>query len=1016
MIAPTIEQEVFPNIELDVVNATIVYPGAGPSEVEKSICVPMEQAVYGLNNIDKMTCNAAENIANLTIELSEGANLDLSLQEIRNQIESIQGLPLGAETPTVTKVVRERQIVGLMLSGPLSEPYLYKLARKIEDQISSIEEVGRVTMEGVKETELVIEFKPETLAQYGLTLARVAQTLRSASLDLPAGSIQTKTGALLLRSIAKKDTPEEFAQIVIVTKPDGAVVTLGQLAKIEERIEEKDDFLTFDGKAAVYIKVFQKDGFTPKEVATKVQAYMDQKQDEFPEAIKLTLWSDYSAIFNDRFALLIKNATIGLALVFIILALFLEIHLAFWVMLGIPISFMGSLILLPMFGVSINMISLFAFILVLGIVVDDAIVIGENVYQKIEAGMPRLQAAIQGTKEMAPAVTFAILTTIVAFSPLMFIAGTMGRFMMAIPVIVMSVLAISLVEALVILPAHLAKKPGKNWAIIDKLERVQQGADKVLKNFTYGPFTRLLRTALKYRYATVSLGIVSLILSAALVSSGILPVRFFPSIESDEVKLTVALPTGYPRVRSEEIIKELESIGKQTLAKIDLEKGEGKNSFEHSYSKFIAQDRNSGASATIKFRLKPAGERSISALEFGRRWRKAVDQTPEILSMSLSDRGMHFGADISIALSHPNQKTLAQATEETKTWLAGFTGVVDIDDSEKAGKREMQFRLTNQARSMGITPQSFADDLRNAFFGLQVSILQRDKQEVKVQLRYPKSVREDLNNLERLRIRSANGGEITLAEAATLFESQEPIAIRRTNRQRVVQVNGSIESSVKNPDDITSAIKTQWIPQLKLRYPGLDARIEGRSEDRAKSMKSLLLSFLFAMFFIYALLAVFFRSYNQPIVVMLAIPFGISGAVIGHLVLGYALSFLSLFGLIGLSGVVVNDSLILVDAVNRNNQHESGFIEALVQAAASRLRPIVMTSVTTFCGLMPMLLETSRQAQFMVPMAISLGFGIMFATVITLILVPSFYLIEKDFQDFRKQKKPPVTALESLPS
>ena len=699
---------------------------------------------------------------------------------------------------------------------------------------------------------------------------------------------------------------------------------------------------------------------------------------------------------------MMRNAAIGLILVFCILTLFLEIRLAFWVMVGIPVSFIGSLVILPMTGVSINMISMFGFILVLGIVVDDAIVIGENIFQHRERGEGALEAAILGCKEMAAPVIFAILTTMVAFAPLNYIEGHMGKFLNAIPVIVISVIGISLIEGLFILPAHLAHgSPKPLPGPFKLLDRLRHFSDRGLRWVTHKPFQSTLNIALNNRYATTALGLAFLMLSLGALAGGVVPIRFFPNIEGDQVNLTVELPTGFPALETEKILRQVEQQGMGILERMDQKADNGRKSFDHVYSRVQSQSRRNpsvATSATVQIRLTDESVRNVSTFKFARMWRQSIRNLPEVQSISLRSRGMRFGEDINLSLSHQNSESLAQLKGQVKQQLSTYEGIKEIKDSEKEGNREFQFSLTNEARTMGITPQLFAANLRSAFQGIEALTLKRSREDLSVMVLFPKEYRENLNKLETTLLRAPTGGLISMADAANITEGREPVAIRRVDQERVINVTAEVEEEGQSVDDIIDTIKADYLPLLEAQYPALTVKLEGSHKERKKSLQSLWIGFGAAMLAIYALLAVFFKNYSQPLLVMSAIPFGIAGAVAGHLVLGHPISFLSLFGLVGLTGVVVNDSLILIDAVNRHPLRRENLQQALVEATMFRLRPIVLTSVTTFASLMPILAETSRQAQFLIPMAISLGVGIMFATLITLILVPAFYLIHEDLR------------------
>ena len=995
LMMSNIRQEVFPDIALDVVSATVVYPGAGPSEVESALCLPMEEAVSTVTGLDNLNCTAQEGFASLTLELEKGTDLGQTLQDVRSNLAVIQEWPKDAEVPQVSQVMRKRRILSLALSGPLEPKSLFDVARRIETKLLAVEGVSEVSFKGVRSTELVIEVEPQDLSQHGLSLRKLASIIAAESKDLPAGALKTEQGELLLRSLAKRTDPLQYAELVAESRPDGGVTKLGQIAKIEERPKESEDFSELDGEPTVFLEIYQKEDFTPNQVSESVARFVAQAK--LPPSLKLVVWDDRSDVFNDRFKLMVQNGIQGLVLVFVILALFLEIHLAFWVMLGIPISFVASFLILSLTGVTINMISLVGYILVLGIVVDDAIVIGESVYSRIEKGESRLSAAIAGAMEMGPPVFFSMLTTVVAFAPLVYIGGNMGRFMYAIPVIVISVLTVSLVESLFVLPSHLAH-PAKpfRFVLFRWIESLRGKCDGGLTRLIEGRYKRSLAWALENRYLVLSIGIASLILTGALVMGGQLPTQFFPSIEDDEVTLNAELPAGYPAEKSRLVLRQILATGIKVVEEGDHKKGLKSSSLLHHYVNFESQSAESGSLATIKLRLKPADQRSMSSFEIGQRWRKAVARLPEVSTVRLTSRGMNFGDDLNLQLAHSDTKTLLAAVEHAKNWAGRIDGVVDLSDSEKLGKRELRFTLTPEAQALGLTAQEFAADLRAAFSGVLVSRLEKEKQQIEVWVRYPKEVRSNLSNLENLRMLSPKGGEYALGQAAVLSAAQEPVSITRQNQERIITVSGKIEQRIKNPETITQAVQAELVPELKALYPGLSTFAGGAQKDRAQSLDSLGWGFLAALVFIYCLLAIFFKSYTQPMMVMSAIPFGIAGAALGHLILGHPLSFMSLFGLVGLTGVVVNDSLVLIDSVNRHPKVQTEPIAGLIEAAQDRVRPILMTSVTTFGGLMPLLAETSRQAQFLIPMAISLGVGILFATFITLFLVPCLFLIRKD--------------------
>jgi multidrug efflux pump subunit AcrB len=1001
--ALNITQEVFPDIETNRINISGSYPGAGPSEVENSLCKPIESAIVEIQGIEQSVCTAREEKASISIELEKGVDLQTTLQDIKNAVDSINNFPDDIDRPTVSKQIRRRGLIDLILYGDVPEEALFEYAYLLQSDLLKIDGITYAEISGTRPKEILVEITPENLTHYDLSLDSLAAIMKNTSLDIPGGSVKVGSGSILLRTTAKRDTVEQFSEIPIYNNQAGTVLKLGDIATIKEQLTEASSFAMLNGKHAAIISIYQDKNFTPQELSIKVHAYLDNYKKSIPNSIKFEVWSDRSEHFKSRFDLLLKNAGIGITLVFLVLAFFLEIRLAFWVMLGMAVSYLGSLIILPYTDVTIHMNSMFAFILVSGIVVDDAIVVGENIFRYREEGKPFLEAAIEGCQHMAAPVTFAILTTICAFAPMLYIEGHMGQFIYAIPVIVIAVLSISLLECLFILPAHLAhgsKKPLGGPFLI--FEYIRKKSDRAIKQFISGPFERVVRSTLQNRYITISTGFVFLLISLGFIGGGIIPMQFFPKIESDTVQLTIELPSGYPAENTIKIIKEVEKLGKDFIDKMDREANNGFKSYDHIYSSVQMKSRRTRSQNTIlsvRMRFRGEHERNIEPFVFARQWRRMISNKPEVISVNLRSRMMSFGDDIRISLSHSNSELLKKAAQELKDHLASYEGIKDIVDSETGGNREYRFTLTDEAKAMGITPALFASKIRSAFQGIDVLTIPKDTEDVNVALLFPKSYRENITTLDTMQIAAPNGESITLRDAVIIEEGIEPVAIRRVDGLRVIEITAGFEENVENTDEVTIAIQENYVPVIEGLYPGITVKIRGSHENRAKSLNSLLFGFITALVTIYALLAIFFKSYIQPAIVMIAIPFGIAGAIGGHFVLGHPVSFMSIFGLVGLTGVVVNDALILIDAINRHPQKNENIFETLVAASKLRFRPIVLTSVTTFAGLTPILMETSRQAQFMIPTVISLGVGILFATIITLLLVPAIYFVMHDLRE-----------------
>lgn len=1007
---PSIKQEIFPEVSLDRVQVSVAYPGAGPEEVEEGILLKIEESLTGVDGIKQLKSAAVEGSGSVTAEVYSDQDPDLILQDIKSEIDRIITFPEDAEKPVISKLLNRREVVSVVVYGDVAERSLREQAEAIRDELLELPNITQVDLGGVREFEISVDVPEENLRRYQLTLEQVASQIRSASLDLPGGTVKTKGGEILLRTKERRYWGSEYADIVIRSTPDGSRVTLGDIAVVRDAFEDSDQFARFDGMPAAMVKVFRIGEQKPIEISEQIFDYVEQKKQEMPESLNLALWNDTSEIFESRMNLLQKNAMIGLSLVILILGLFLEIRLALWVMLGIPISFFGTLFLMPVLGVSINMISLFAFILALGIVVDDAIVVGENIYEHRQLGKTYLQAAIEGALEVAIPVTFSIMTTVAAFLPLVFVSGMMGKFIQVIPMIVITLLVVSLIESLLVLPAHLTLgKPTRNpGRILRGIEKVRGLFSNSLDRIINGPYRRLLQLNLTYRYASLAFGLAALVLTIGIIKGGIIKFHFMPEVDGDRITASLQMNRGVPTEETARVVQLVLEKAMETVEEYDAERSAGDTILRNIYSVTggtIAGGGPGGGSSssgshlgTVALFLTKSEERGIPATEISARWREKVGEIPGVESLTFASSLVHMGANIDIRLAHEDFAILDVASTRVREALEQYPGVGDIEDTYSQGKQEIKLRLTPQGRALGITEQDLGRQIRAAFHGAEALRLQRGRNEVRVMVRYPEDDRKELWNLESMRIRTPSGNEMPLLQAASVEESRGFSSINRTDRKRVINITASVDSRKANAGEILTDLKSGLLPQLEADFPGLSFSMEGEEKERKESLGSMLEGFKLALVAIFVLLAIPFRSYSQPLLIMSAIPFGMIGAVLGHLIMGFNLSLLSMFGLVALSGVVVNDSLLLIDRANSNRRQGEELETSLLEAGTRRFRPILLTSLTTFFGLMPMILETSVQAQFLIPMAISLGFGILFATGITLLLIPALYMILEDFR------------------
>ena len=999
----TMKVEVFPETDLDIIRIQTEYSGASPSEVEEAILRRIEENVAGLAGIKRIDSTAREGWGTVTIEVVKGWDLKKLLEEVKAEVERITTLPDEAEKPEVSELTRRSRVINVAVYGDAQEKTIKHLAERVKDDITNLPGITLAELHGIRKNEVSIEISEATLRRYELTLGQVAEAVRKASLDLPAGRIKTAGGEILIRTKGRRYYAEDYSDVAVISRSDGSKVTLGQIATLKDSFEDVDISANFQGKAAAMIHVYRVADQNALTVAQTVKDYIENIRPTLPEGIDITFYSDRSRILKSRLELLIRNLAIGLCLVVLLLGLVMNLRLAFWVTLGIPISFAFGLVLLPQLDVSINMISLFAFIMVLGIVVDDAIIIGENIYRKQEQGYSPFKAAVEGAVEVGRPVIFAVLTTMVAFWPLLLAGGRTGKILRNLPIVVILVLLGSLVEALLILPSHLERSA--NRAAQKSLARPKEKRfSRWLKQFINGPYARMVDLCVQWRYATLALGIAMLTISFGVWHAGWVKFTYFPRVEGNTMRAYVTMPVGTPVERTWEVATLMEQAALEAISEAEQKRSKSaKPLLEYS---MLQVGRHSGRGATqgtgghlaqAWINLIDSEDRDISTNALTRRWRKKVGVIPDAETITYRSEIHSAGNPIEVHLSSDDQEQLLAATEDLKTELGTYPGVFDIGDSFLPGKKEMQLKLKPAARSLGLTLEDLARQVRHAFYGAEALRMQRGKDEIKVMIRYPDAERRSLGFVEDMRIRTAEGAEVPFSQVAQVNIKQGYATIERAQRYRVVKITADVDEKVSNANEVRNLLAANFLPELKARHPGLRLTIEGVGKRQQETWADVFKGFGIALFGIYALLAIPFRSFTQPLVVMAAIPFGFVGALVGHLLMGYNLSILSIFGMVGLAGVVVNDSLVLIYAANRfRTQERMTAHDAIIKAGCIRFRAILMTSLTTFAGLTPMIIERSVQAQFLIPMAISLGFGVLFATFITLLLIPCGYMIRED--------------------
>ena len=1001
-----IKQEIFPEFTLDMVNVAVPYPGASPAEVEQGIILAVEEEVRGLDGVKRVYSSANEGAGVVSVELLLGADGDKVLNDVKGAVDRIATFPEDAERPTVSLASRKREVVSLIFSGDQDRRALQELAEKARRRLLESPDVTQAEVVGVPPLEVSIELSRARIEGLGLSLDDVARQVTAASLELPGGEVETRGGEFLVRVSDRKLAGDEFADIILRSTIDGAQVRLGDVATIRDAYQDTDLEYFYNGHPAVRLTAYRVGDETPAAVAAATKTLAEALATELPPTVSVEVWNDDSKMLDERIDLLIRNGRMGLVLVLLVLALFLDLRLAFWVALGIPLSFAGAFVLAPGLGVSINMVSLFALIIVLGLVVDDAIVVGENIYELTERGMGRSEAAIQGAREMAVPVTFAVLTSVAAFAPLLFVPGVMGKIFGIIPIVVISVLLFSLIEGFFILPAHLGHGEGANGArkgsLLWRLEAPRRWMAGMLERFIALRYRPMLDWVIDWRHTTMAVATASLILTVGILKAQIVPFSFFPKLEGNKVSVGARLPYGAPTAATNEVRLILEDALQQTVS--ELSEGGAKPVMKGVLMKVgegnAAGGPGGGTAASgshllgVEVELVSSEERDFTSKAFTELWQSKVPPLAGVDALSFqSSSGPGAGAAVDVQLSHPDTEVLARASGEMAEILRGYTDLRDIENSYAAGKPQLDFTLLPNARTLGLTASDVARQLRAGFYGSEALREQRGRNELRVMVRLPEDERVSEFDVEQLRIKTPGGAFVPLGAVAAFTRNRAPTTIERESGQRTVNVSAELSATARSSQDVVADLKARVLPELQARYPELQLDLVGEQREQKESLSSLAGNFGIALFVIYALLAVPFRSYTQPAIIMSAIPFGIVGAVMGHLVMGFELSIISMMGIIALSGVVVNDSLVLIDAANGFRREGQDAKTAIINAGARRMRPILLTSFTTFFGLMPMIFETSPQARFLIPMAISLGFGVLFATAIVLVLVPALYII-----------------------
>lgn len=999
LMSLAIRKQMFPLVETNWIAVSVPYPGAAPQEVEQGITIKIEEALNGVEGLKRVISHSKRSVSSAWIEVDTDYSTQEVLDEVKLQIDAISSFPEGMERPVVKRDKFKQEVMYISLYGDLPRGQLKDLGKEIHDEIRDLSLVNVSDYFGGLAYEIGIEVDQHKLREYQLTFVELANAIRGNAANLSAGQIRAENGMISMRIENQAYNQLEFEQIPVVQRSDGTMVLLGDVAKVNDGFVEGLQYSKFNGKNSVTIFVGASSDQSMPDISAQVKAYIAEKNQELPPQVRLEPWVDMTFYLQGRLDMMMDNMISGGALVFLILALFLRFRLAFWVMMGLPVSFLGALLFMPLefIDVTINVTSLFAFILVLGVVVDDAIVVGESASEEIEKHGHSLDNVVRGVKRVATPATFGVLTTIAAFVPMLLSSGPESAMSHSVGYVVVLCLLFSLVESKLILPAHLAKM---NYKVVNKqskMHRLRSAIDGALQRFVAGTYQPFLARALHYRVTVLLTFVGVLILGIGLFINGFVRFIGMPQIPHDFPRITIEMKQQSSEQATLDAIYEVEEVLKRIDKELEQEYGAGV--IEQTFTRLTSR-----SGAQVMVRMTDPELRELNTFEVAARWREAMPNIAGLKSLTIADNLFGSGrddGDVSFKLIGLDDAQLMAAASQLKQKLAKVKGVSDIDDSRQSATQEVQFELKPLARSLGLTLKDIASQVNFSFYGIEAQRIMRDAQEVKVMLRYPQSQRSSIGHIDETIIFTKTGQQVPLSELAVITLTDGVNRIRREDGKRTVSVWATVDSAQIEPIKLAKEIRDEFMPEMLKEYPQVSSEVAGRVQEEMEGASTQFRNFVLSLLVIFALLAVPLHSYSQPLIIMSVIPFGVIGSVLGHMIFGIDLSTMSLFGIIAAAGVVVNDSLVMVDFVNKSREQGVALRDAVVHAGGRRFRAIALTSLTTFIGLVPIMFESSMQAQIVIPMAISLAFGVGFATVITLILIPCLYVLLEDLKAFK---------------
>ena len=1009
--ATNLVQEILPELSLDRVQILVEYPGATPGEIEESVVGKIEEQIRGVEGLDRLEATASEGLGSVIAEFKTGTDIDRAINDVKAEVDRIITFPEEARRPQVREITSRQNVIRLLVHGDVPERALKQLAYDIEEGISSLPEVSLAEVSGARPYEVSIEVPVSRLRALGLTLEDVALAVRQGSIELSAGRISTGDEEILVRTLGRNYDQGDFEDIIVLTRPDGTSIRLSEIATVRDGFADTDLSVHYNGMRAVGIDVYRASNEKVLEIAEAVREYLaGEVLPALPPGVGVEIWKDDSVEVAGRLGLMIENALLGLALVLAALTLFLEVRLALWVAVGLAVSFIGTFLFMGFLGVSVNMFSLMALVLALGIVVDDAIVVGESVFTQRERGVGGVAAAIQGTRRVSAPVIFAVLTTATAFAALLSAPGPQGELGRPIPLVVITVLLISLVESLLVLPNHLSHLPApgasrEGW-LSRRLTRVRGRVDVLLKRVQDGPLDRGLRLAVDQPAIVLASATGLLVLTLAAVSAGVVPNQFLTPIAGEVVSANLEMPVGTPGERTSSVAAQLEAAGHRAVQRISRERDVDADLLEVGVALTVGQSAElfdplggnavvaaRGHLGAVQFKLIGWERHDIAPSTFERIWREEVGALPDARSLSISSNLITLGLPVHFELSHPDPDRLAMIADEFVTELNGIDGVFDVRSNLDEGFRELQLKLKPAARTLNLEVGHFASQVRSAFFGAEALRVQRGREDVGVFVRLPEEERNSAADVERYLVRTP-GGEVPLGQVASAGFARSAATIHRMDGRRAVTVTADVDPLLATGQQVNRSLEDGILERLSAEDGLFEHTFGGQREQQEQAIADLSRSLFLALLVMYALMAIPFGSYTQPLIILAAVPLGVIGAVIGHMLLGLSLGIWSMYGLIGVSGVVVNDSLMMIKFVNDLRASGVPTRDAIITGAKDRFRAILLTSVTTFMGVAPLVFETSTHAQHLVPLAASVGFGVLIATVLLMLVVPALLAVQ----------------------